>query len=903
MANRSTLRLISSSFILAFSLVFSQAALSHAEHDRARFVAPQGNDSGDCANRFRPCKTISYAIEQAKKGDAVLVAAGDYGLNNPQGLVDILATTVEVKAGYSVVDQYRQASPAQNITTIKGVPHAYAGELEQKGFVVIRDAKFADNPTLSARMAQKNIMQNGVSAATCDNGQANGFACEKVDLVSHVPLSEFSTNPSSANDIWGHVDLNTGTEYAIIGLRNGTGVVSLADPQNPTVVGVISGQSTTWRDIKVYQYYSEQDARWYAYAYVTADSTSEGLVTIDLNNLPNSIALANRNQDFQNAHNVYISDVDYSLNTALPGRQPQLHISGANRFSGAHYSFALTIPAAPSVGFTQTGTNSSDYSHDLSSVTITDTRSATCPNNNNGCTVLLDFNEGNINLWDATLATDHQKLSSSTYGQAEYVHSGWWSDDQQYVLVHDELDEQRRGLNTTVRIFDITDLSDPELAGTWTGPTAAIDHNGFVRGNKYFMSTYERGLTVLDISDPANPVEAGFFDTFPNRDGAGFNGAWGAYPFLPSGLILISDINSGLYVLRDNTLDDQSQISFSEAQTNANEGESVSILVQRSGDSSQAAQVHYEFLPGATTSADLQAQSGTLSWAAGDNSPRTIEVNIFEDNLAEEPEKAFIRLHNASGTQINNASLHTLVIGGTGVGSAASLVQTDITLYEGQPGQEVRVQRVRGDDEIRVSYALQSGSGTVGEDMPDINGELFWAAGDNEDKTITLTTLNDSSNETDEVITLVLTGAEPNMVIAPDTMTITIKDDDSNQAPIADAGSNTTEFVATTVRLNGQASDPENDTLTYMWEQTAGDSVSLSDSTILTPTFRTPGSVQTLTFRLTVTDPFGVQNSDEVSINLRTQPDNTPSSDSGGGGTLASLLLLTLITLRLKRLK
>ena len=86
--------------------------------------------------------------------------------------------------------------------------------------------------------------------------------------------------------------------------------------------------------------------------------------------------------------------------------------------------------------------------------------------------------------------------------------------------------------------------------GQWTGPTpGAIDHNGYVRGNRYYMSNYTRGFNHFrHYRSNTSLSEVGFFDTYPPSDNASFNGAWGVYPFLPSGTILVSDINSGLYI-------------------------------------------------------------------------------------------------------------------------------------------------------------------------------------------------------------------------------------------------------------------------------------------------------------------------------------------------------------------
>jgi hypothetical protein len=74
-----------------------------------------------------------------------------------------------------------------------------------------------------------------------------------------------------------------------------------------------------------------------------------------------------------------------------------------------------------------------------------------------------------------------------------FTHSGWWTEDGRYLFLHDELDERDLGLNTTVRVFDMSDLRAPALAGSWVGPTRAIDHNGYVRGNRYYFSNYSEG--------------------------------------------------------------------------------------------------------------------------------------------------------------------------------------------------------------------------------------------------------------------------------------------------------------------------------------------------------------------------------------------------------------------------
>lgn len=83
------------------------------------------------------------------------------------------------------------------------------------------------------------------------------------------------------------------------------------------------------------------------------------------------------------------------------------------------------------------------------------------------------------------------------------------------------------------------------------GSTEASDHNLYVSGNLMYQSNYLSGLRILDISDPENPREVGFFDTVPSGlDGPGFAGSWSNYLFFQSGLIPVTSIKEGLFVVR-----------------------------------------------------------------------------------------------------------------------------------------------------------------------------------------------------------------------------------------------------------------------------------------------------------------------------------------------------------------
>ena len=428
----------------------------------------------------------------------------------------------------------------------------------------------------------------------------------------------------------------------------GVGVVEVTDPTNPRVVGSVASQSTAWRDLKVYQYFDHEDDRWKSYAYVTADSASVGTMVVDLRELPDSISAGITSSNDISAHNVYLSNVDYATGVALTGMTPYLHIAGSNQQGGSFNSYGLDNPQQPDPVYLNASSSRSNYSHDVSSMIVTDERKDTqCVLSQAFCEIFFDFNENDFQIWDKTNNVLPARLSTTSYQNVSYVHSGWYTEDKQVVLVHDELDESNFGLNTTVRLFELSDFRAPSLLSIWTGPTRAIDHNGFVRGNRYYMSNYTRGMTVLDISNPQDPIDVGFFDTFPVSDNGSFNGAWGVYPYLPSGNILISDISSGLYIVKDNTkTPSQGNFSFDSLTHSVEEGSTLSLAVNREGGASEQVSVSWEVIMGALDSSDMIISEGTLSWDDGDAASKSIELQILSDTVEEINESFMVRLYD-----------------------------------------------------------------------------------------------------------------------------------------------------------------------------------------------------------------------------------------------------------------
>lgn len=147
---------------------------------------------------------------------------------------------------------------------------------------------------------------------------------------------------------------------------------------------------------------------------------------------------------------------------------------------------------------------------------------------------------------------DIQKLSRTGYVGNGYCHQGWLTTNQKYFLMDDELDELSAGHPTRTYLWNFASLTAPRQFATYTATTEATDHNQYVRGNLVYQSNYRAGLRILNIAKIAAGKlrEVGYFDIVPDSDEAGFEGAWGNYPFFPSGTVVVSGISQGLYILK-----------------------------------------------------------------------------------------------------------------------------------------------------------------------------------------------------------------------------------------------------------------------------------------------------------------------------------------------------------------
>jgi choice-of-anchor B domain-containing protein len=673
------MRVTIASGLTALLVLASSPSSSHDDLLGTRYVAAGGVDEGDCDHAHEPCATIAYALAQMPDGGVVKVAEGYFSI---EGLTEeeLLRGKSGVMGGYTTADGFKQQDPSRYVTHVYGLRSADRERLQAYGLHLIMDniAAVLGQRTGTVRLpwnTQPQVLRQ--VGADCVQGFAAGFPCKNIDLLAHVSLGLFSSNPATMSNLWGFVDLDDNREYAVVGLSNATAIVEVTDPQNPREVGSVPGNGSLWREVKVYQFFDAAAGRHRAYAYITTEAPGSGLQVIELSGLPNTVSLANTIADFATSHTIYVSNVDYATNAPLPGRQAFIYIAGSNLNQGAYRIFNLANPVTPQlVTAAPVGTG---YMHDSTSLYITDNRTTQCDQGHNPCEVLVDFNVNSVDLWDVTNKGAPVLLSATSYPNVRFTHSGWPTEDQRFIVVHDELDELRiPGFNTHIYTLEIDNLRAPTAVTSYIGPGTTTDHNGYAKGNRYYMSHYRRGLVVFDLTDPRALVEVGNLDTFlvPAGNVAETQGAWGVYPFLPSGNLLVSDIDNGLFILRDNTRNlDASPGRLGFVGGSIVAGESVGTLpvtVRRSAGVLGSVSVDYATRDGtATAGNDYTATSGTLTWAQGDGADKTIAIPISNDTAQEGDEAFNVELSNLTGAATLDGNAQLTVTVSTNDGSSS----------------------------------------------------------------------------------------------------------------------------------------------------------------------------------------------------------------------------------------
>jgi len=369
----------------------------------------------------------------------------------------------------------------------------------------------------------------GTQGALCQSGVSAGFACRNVEMLSRLPLE--SVGGGSGADSWGWKDPDTGRYYALFARSNGTSFVDVTDPESPVYLGNLPGTSgeAPWRDVKVYA----------DHAFVVADGIADhGMQVFDLTRLRG----LQEPQEFD--ADALFTGISSAHNVAINEDSGFAYVVGSNLCAGSLYIVDIRSPLAPQFAgcFSEAG-----YTHDVQCVNYAgpDTDHA-------GAEVCFLSNPGSFFIVDVTDKASPAILGSADYPQRAYPHQGWLDEAQGLFFLGDELDEREFGTNTRTLVFDVRDLDHPVFVGAHQHGISAIDHNMYVKDNHLYQANYKAGLRILRIDRDAGIAltEVAYFDTVPGSDDFEFGGAWNVYPFFDNGTILVSDMDSGLFMLR-----------------------------------------------------------------------------------------------------------------------------------------------------------------------------------------------------------------------------------------------------------------------------------------------------------------------------------------------------------------
>ncbi len=403
-----------------------------------------------------------------------------------------------------------------------------------------------ENPDLMAAVARGELGMAALYNVPCIDGFVDVFPCHNVDLLAHLPPALIGGQVN--NDQWGWTDPQTGVEYALIGARDGMVVLDLSVPTAPRYVGKLAtaGIASAWRDLKVYQ----------DHVFVVADyNRDHGMQVYNLNGLraistgPVALLETAHYSGFNDAHNIAINE-----------ESGFAYAVGSETCNGGLHMINIRNPLQPQgVGcYEEDG-----YIHDTQCVTYHGPDLAY-----QGRELCFNSSVSQFTVVDVTDKTQPTRVGALKVDGTVYIHQGWLTPDQHYLLFDDEMDETFGSNNTRTYVVDVREIDAPRLVDIYTSALPSIDHNLYISGTYAYEANYTSGLRVLDLQDidQGQLRETAFFDTVPENDFAVFSGAWTAYPYFRDGKVVISTLDRGVFIVKPTLAPD---VVFARAQAEA----------------------------------------------------------------------------------------------------------------------------------------------------------------------------------------------------------------------------------------------------------------------------------------------------------------------------------------------
>ena len=327
-------------------------------------------------------------------------------------------------------------------------------------------------------------------------------------------------------DCWGWRDGN-GTDYAIMGTLGG---ISFFNASTLEFIQTVQGPDfdglcgAFWRDMATYDHY--------CYAVSECPGTNQGLMVIDMQYLPDSVVLLNvlpvRPFDpiygsWYWSHNLSIDTVEGYLYTESRGIYDEPDDTIPQQIAIHN----LSDPANPVFDTIFTLDYYNGDIHDM--YVMNDTM------------YLAEGGPSSFSIWDMTNKSSPTFITRWFTPTGGLAHNIWPTVDRTHVVTTEETPGK------TVKIWNIENLDSIKVVGEYLAPNN-MAHNAHVENDTLYLSHYESGMAIVDITDPTNPTEVALFDTWPTENPS-FNGCWGVFPHTGNDLVYAANTDNVLIIL------------------------------------------------------------------------------------------------------------------------------------------------------------------------------------------------------------------------------------------------------------------------------------------------------------------------------------------------------------------
>lgn len=412
-------------------------------------------------------------------------------------------------------------------------------------------AAVAQDPETSSQAPSEPVTGRAIP---CKDGRIKNLECSNVELLAFLPKS--AMGDAIGYDVWGWTDSATGRQFLASGAKSGTAFVEVTDPINPKYLGLLPPHGGLHPDaaqsVKVYR----------NHAFIAYEGAAHGLQVFDLTQLrdvknpPAAFQETAHYDKFGSAHTLILDDSTgfaYAAGVMM----------GTETCGAGLHMIDVRTPTKPAFAGCYTepktyGLNGPGYVHDAQCV-----RYHGPDKNYQGREICVNSMGGVITIADVTDKQNPKTVGLTSYPNVGYAHQGWFTEDQRYFFLDDELDENPAGLSrfkqmtgqaaqqpdptdtmpqhTRTMVFDMAEFSDPVVLTQYYATTMSTDHNLYINGRYMYQGNYGAGLRIVDVADPKMPKEAGYLTKVGQ--------AWGTYPFLKNGVVAVST-DTGLYLAR-----------------------------------------------------------------------------------------------------------------------------------------------------------------------------------------------------------------------------------------------------------------------------------------------------------------------------------------------------------------